>query len=285
MTPSNRRIARVARGLPPDGSSANVSRPKRFWRALRTALAFALVAGSSVGMAWGARKHVMTSPRFAIAEVDVIGNRCRPREAVVAESGVVAGTNVFALDLDAARTRLLVDPWIADAMLSRRLPGTVIVQIVERKAAAVVAMGDTFLTTSEGEPFKKLEPDDPVDLPLVTGLAAESIADDREGTMRTIRRAIDLAAEYDHTPLAKRIPPRRRTGGDGIRHGLTAVSSKARPGGAGGRRARPARHESGRRPAGQRVPPGARRRSNALRYRGTQKIWPFFAAYAIPGAR
>ena len=157
-------------------------------------------------MAWGARKHVMTSPRFAIAEVDVIGNRCRPREAVVAESGVVAGTNVFALDLDAARTRLLADPWIADAMLSRRLPGTVIVQVVERRAAAVVAMGDTFLTTSDGEPFKKLEPDDPVDLPLVTGLAAESIADDREGTMRTIRRAIDLAAEYDHTPLAKRIP-------------------------------------------------------------------------------
>jgi cell division protein FtsQ len=157
-------------------------------------------------MAWGARKHVMTSPRFAIAVVDVTGNRCRPREAIVAESGIVVGTNVFALDLDTARTRLLVDPWIADAVLSRRLPGTVIVQVVERKAAAVVAMGDTFLTTSQGEPFKKLEPDDPVDLPLVTGLAAESIDEDREGTMRTIRRAIDLAAEYEHSPLAKRIP-------------------------------------------------------------------------------
>jgi cell division protein FtsQ len=169
-------------------------------------LALVLVAGSSVGMAWGARKHVLTSPRFAIAEVDVSGNRYRTREAIVAESGVVVGTNVFALDLDAARTRLLADPWVADAVLARRLPGTVVVHVVERKAAALVSMGDTFLTTSEGEPFKKLEPADPIDLPLVTGLGAESIEDDREGTMRTIRRAIDLAAEYEHCTLAKRIP-------------------------------------------------------------------------------
>jgi cell division protein FtsQ len=80
--------------------------------------------------------------------------------------------------------------------------------VIERKAAALAALGDTFLTTADGEPFKKLEPTDPIDaladLPLVTGLRAESLADDREGTMRTIRRAIDLAAEFQRSPLAKR---------------------------------------------------------------------------------
>jgi cell division protein FtsQ len=67
-------------------------------------------------------------------------------------------------------------------------------------------MGDTLLASPEGEPFKRLEPGDPVDLPLVTGLGAETFAADREGACRTVRHAIDLAAEYAHGPLAKRSP-------------------------------------------------------------------------------
>jgi cell division protein FtsQ len=119
---------------------------------------------------------------------------------------VSEGVNVFTIDLDASRAKLLADPWIGDAQLARRLPGTVLVQITERKAAALVAMGDVYLATPEGEPFKRLEVGDPTELPLVTGLRPEALAEDRDGTMRTIRRAIDLAAEYDHGALARRSP-------------------------------------------------------------------------------
>jgi cell division protein FtsQ len=153
---------------------------------------------------------VMTSSRFAITSVEVTGNAQRAAEAIVAESGLETGANVFVADLDAAQARLLGDPWISQATLARRLPGTIVVRVTERKAAALAAMGDTFLTTADGEPFKKLEPGDPIDaladLPLVTGLRAESMADDRDGTMRTIRRAIDLAAEFQRSPLARRGP-------------------------------------------------------------------------------
>ena len=124
----------------------------------------------------------------------------------MSESGIAVGANVFSLDLDAARARLLADPWIADVQLARRLPGTILIRVGERKAAALVAMGDTYLATPEGEPFKRIEIGDPTDLPMVTGLRAESLTDDREGTVRTIRRAIDLAAEYEHGAMAKRAP-------------------------------------------------------------------------------
>ncbi len=168
------------------------------------------MAGTSVGVAWVARRHVMTSARFAITEIAVSGNDHRPTEAIVAESGLQVGANVFVADLDAARSRVLGDPWIAEASLARRLPGTIVVHVTERRAAALAALGDTFLTTADGEPFKKLEADDPPEeiatLPLVTGLRPESMAEDREGTMQTIRRAIDLAAEFERTPLAKRAP-------------------------------------------------------------------------------
>jgi cell division protein FtsQ len=172
----------------------------------RALFGVALVAGASVAVAWAARRHVMTSPRFAVTDVQVVGADHRPNEVIVAESGVVLGANVFALDLDAARRGILADPWIAEVSLARRLPGTILVQVVERRAAALLAMGDTLLVTSEGEPFKKLEPGDPVDLPLITGLHADVFTNDRDGAMRTVRRGIDLAAEYERGGLSHRAP-------------------------------------------------------------------------------
>jgi cell division protein FtsQ len=214
MTPGNRRVrpsmtpadADIAAAALPPAIAAPTSRAGRVLSVLRTVVGTALVIGTSIGVAWAARRHVLTSGRFAIAAVDVSGNERRPAEAVVMESGLVVGSNVFAADLDVARAKILADPWIADVTLARRLPGTVLVRVTERKPAALVALGDTFLASPDGEPFKKLEPGDPIDLPLVTGLRPESIADDREGAMRTIRRAIDLAAEFEHGGLARRAP-------------------------------------------------------------------------------
>jgi cell division protein FtsQ len=241
MTPGNRRVPGASRpdiapatsadrwSRPDDASRPSVPAPgrrasagsghpasgprpgsARVLAALRTIAGVVLVAGTSVGVAWVARKHVMTSARFAITEVVVSGNDHRPTDAIVAESGLQVGANVFVADLDAAQARILADPWIAEAVLARRLPGTLVVRVTERRAAALAALGDTFLTTADGEPFKKLEVDDPPEeiaaLPLVTGLRAESMSEDREGTMRTIRRAIDLAAEFERIPLAKRAP-------------------------------------------------------------------------------
>jgi cell division protein FtsQ len=226
VTPGNRRLPAASRpdsappprprsrpddGFPPGAVAAPAaSRFARVLAALRMVAGVVLVAGTSVGVAWVARRHVMTSARFAITDIAVSGNGHRSTDAILAESGLQIGANVFVADLDGARTHLLADPWIADAALARRLPGTIVVRVTERRAAALVALGDTYLTTPDGEPFKKLDADDPPDeivsLPLVTGLRPESLVEDRDGTMQTIRRAVDLAAEFERIPLAKRAP-------------------------------------------------------------------------------
>jgi cell division protein FtsQ len=146
----------------------------------------------------------MTSPRFSVREFRVAGNEMRPAPSLVTESGLAIGANIFAADLDAARSKILADPWVSEASLMRRLPGTIEIAVTERKAAALVALGDTYLASADGEPFKKIEVNDPVDLPVVTGLRPESLAEDRVETTRTIRRAIDLALEFEHGELAKR---------------------------------------------------------------------------------
>lgn len=211
MTPQNRRVREPLRESAPPPAEVPVPPradrgPSRWAHIARTVLGCVLVVATSALVAWAARGYVMTSPRFAVTDIEVVGGERRTADAVSAESGIAVGANVFALDLDAARARIVADPWIAEATLARRLPGTILVQITERKAAALVALGDTLLVTAQGEPFKSVEAGDPVDLPLVTGMRPEDLTDDREGATRTIRRAIDLASEYEASALSRRSP-------------------------------------------------------------------------------
>jgi cell division protein FtsQ len=68
-----------------------------------------------------------------------------------------------------------------------------------------VILRETYLASREGEIFKRFELGDPTDLPVVTGLDPDSVAEDREGAQATIRRALDLAAEYERSPLPARL--------------------------------------------------------------------------------
>lgn len=213
MTPENRRTG------PPAPISASAAAPDRFspappserpkggvLSAMRAIAGIVLVASASIGLAWTLHNHVMNSARFGITAIEVTGNERRSAAAIIAESGITTGTNIFAADLDGARARILGDAWVVEASLVRRLPGTVLVRVSEHTAAAVVTLGDMFLASADGEPFKKMDPDDPVDLPLVTGLGPDRLAEDHDGTVRTIRRAIELAAEFGRAELAKRAP-------------------------------------------------------------------------------
>ena len=218
MTPGNRRVKNLAPPPRDDGRpsvpaarmSMHEVRVAGLWGkalgVLRAVVGVVLVASASLGLAWTARRHVMTSSRFAITDIDVVGNERRTTADIVAESGLVVGANVFAADLDATRAKVLADPWISEITLARRLPGTILMQVTERKPVALVSVGDMFLAGADGEPFKRLEPTDPVDLPLVSGLRPERLTEDHEGTVRMIRRAVDLAAEYERGALSKRFP-------------------------------------------------------------------------------
>lgn len=176
---------------------------------LRALVGFVMVVAIGGGVAWGARRYVKTSPRFAVSEIVTSGGKRRSPDELAVIAGVAKGENVFSVDLDRARARLLADPWVAEASLGRQLPGTIFVHVVEREAAGVLATsggGDTYLVTRDGAVIKRLEPGDPTDLDVVTGVPVSQLVDDREGAARTIRRALDLAFDYARTPLARRSP-------------------------------------------------------------------------------
>jgi cell division protein FtsQ len=137
-----------------------------------------------------------------VSEIVVTGGHFRSVDQIADTAGIKKGDNVFALDLDEAKKKLLEDPWIHEAQLARRLPGTVYVHVVEREAGAIVSLSaELYLVARDGEIFKRLEPGDPVDMPVITGVTQEAIADDREAVKATLRRALDLAGDYERGSL------------------------------------------------------------------------------------
>jgi cell division protein FtsQ len=189
------------------GAPQAVSAPSPWNRRLRATAGFVLIAGVSLSVAWSARRYLTTSPRFALERVVVEGQRTRTKDDLLARAHVKMGQNVFSIDLDAARLRMLADPWVKSASLTRQLPDTILVRIEERVPAAIVVIDlDTYLVTADGDPFKHLEVGDPSDLPVVTGLGRELAETDREGFAMSVRRALDVAVDYQQSSLAQKMP-------------------------------------------------------------------------------
>lgn len=188
------RVVRTPRAVQRNASASIRERLQR----LRAAAGVVFVIVASIAVAWGIRHHVLTSKRFAVRTVRVEGTYRRSPEQVVNTAGISVGMNIFALDLENARVRVLQDPWVETATVERKLPSTISIKITEREAAAAVAVGaDLYLTTPGGQLFKRLEPTDPSDLVVITGVDPQQISTERDRVIGRVRMALDLLADYE----------------------------------------------------------------------------------------
>lgn len=179
----------------------------RLLDSLRITAGVIVTVGAALLCVWGLVRYTRTSPRFAIKSIVTHGNVHRSPEDIARTGGIAVEHNIFATDLESAQTRLLGDPWIEKVTLRRKLPGTVLIDLVEREAHALIAIGaDLYLATRQGELFKKYEPGDPFDLPVVSGIRPDDVAEDKAGAVALIRRALDLVTDYEHSGPAKAHP-------------------------------------------------------------------------------
>jgi cell division protein FtsQ len=179
----------------------------RYVEGLRVAAGILVTIAAALVCVWGMLRYTRTSPRFAVRNIQVQGSSHRSPDDIARLGGIVKGENVFTMDLEAAKVGILADPWIEQASVHRKLPATIQVEVVEREAAALVAVGpDLYLSTRQGELFKKPEPGDPFDLPVITGTKSEDILKDRAGAVAMIKKGLDLAADYEHIGPAKQLP-------------------------------------------------------------------------------
>jgi cell division protein FtsQ len=191
----------------PGGSPARGGAFGKVVAALRLGLGLALVIGTSVSVAYSVRHYALSSPRFAIREVHLVGGKRVAPPQAQEQAGVVLGGNVFALDTAVAEKKLLENPWISEARVTRDLPRTLRIEIKEREPAALAVFGDRlYLVTSDGEPFKALAAGDPADFALITGASVEGISRDRARELDRVKVGLEVLEQYSRIPLSKTQP-------------------------------------------------------------------------------
>jgi cell division protein FtsQ len=89
----------------------------------------------------------------------------------------------------------------------RELPSTLKIELGEREAVALAQIQDTlYVVSSDGEPFKPLSAEDPVDLPVVTGISPTGLARDRGRELERLTRALEVLRQYRRLKLERTYP-------------------------------------------------------------------------------
>jgi cell division protein FtsQ len=116
-------------------------------------------------------------PGLSVQEIRIEGREFAPREALLTAIGITPGEAMLDFQPQAAKQRLEQIAWVETAHVERRLPGTIVIRITERRAFAVWQRDGRFsVIDREGRVMatERLEAFGP--LPLVVGLGADRVA-------------------------------------------------------------------------------------------------------------
>jgi len=173
---------------------------------LAATLGYGVVAGGHVAtiVDWlqDARDSAANRAGFRIAAISLTGAKEVSREEVLTTAGVTGRASLLFLDAAAARTRLLANPWIADAAVLKLYPDRLQIAITERQAFALWQKdGRVSVIAADGTVLEPFIEDRYLGLPLVVGRGAQRQAKDflaiveRYPDIRSAVRASVLVAE------------------------------------------------------------------------------------------
>lgn len=116
---------------------------------------------------------------LTVRSVTAAGRDQTPADVLLQAIGVSVGDSILHADLDAVHARVARLPWVSEVRVSRKLPDTIHLDLVERRPIAIwQTKGRMFLVDYEGEVISEKDVPKFTHLPLVVGDgAAEAVAD------------------------------------------------------------------------------------------------------------
>ncbi len=153
------------------------ARRRRFSWKMAWLLLPMLVLATSVWGWWEWRHSGAFARQFQLIAIEVNGLRLLSGEDVLQASGLVLGDNVLDVDLREVARRLEEVPWVKRAVVMRKPPDRLVVELVERQRLAWVALEQTYGIDAEGVllPAQRLANESlgDVDLPVISGIATD----------------------------------------------------------------------------------------------------------------
>lgn len=148
-----------------------------------TAAALAFYAATGLygmyvgGHAPAVEQSITAAAGFSIEDVKISGNAETSEIDILQLLGLDGTTSLVAIDIEAARRKLVELPWVDDAEIRKVYPGTVEVKLRERQAYAIWQHGtELSLIEKSGSVIAPLRDNKFASLPLFVGRDAEQAA-------------------------------------------------------------------------------------------------------------
>lgn len=180
--------------------SARAKRDKRSGvRKLFIAVQMAAVLGASAVFLFLLTERFAIPNRFRIARIEVKGNKFLSEGEVRELLGPAIGGNLISANLEGLRANLAASPWVGGAVVRRKLPNTLLVDVTERFPIALAETDQLYVMDASGELIDLLGPRTAdFDLPIIRGLSGVSVEvrQDRARRANTLLDDLgDLSAE------------------------------------------------------------------------------------------
>lgn len=118
--------------------------------------------------------YFMTSSWFDVTAIEAKGNGYYDSETVIKMSNMKVGTNIFRVEKKKAEEVLLKDPYIREAKVKRKLPHTLVINVVERTEDAAFPYGEAFILINLDKMVLRRVDEEPK-VPILMGMTLEQM--------------------------------------------------------------------------------------------------------------
>ncbi|MDD5557660.1 MAG: FtsQ-type POTRA domain-containing protein [bacterium] len=163
----------------------------------------------------GSPRGFMRPTGFTLRWIEVRNADLLGREEIVSLAGLKVGDDLLAADIRSIRERLRSHPDIRDAVVRRRIPGTVSIRVVERVPVAAVCRPEggqpagadrrRAVVDEEGIVLSAAKERAHRSLPVLLGLADDALRPGERLASPGARRALEVVRAYRESDLPRQI--------------------------------------------------------------------------------
>ena len=194
----NRRRVDVAKKTGELKAAATTHAPLALKILVSGLLTATLIWGAVEGWQWAC-----TSPFFALTQIRFHGNSRATDLELQRLASLYEGQNLVSMNVSQIEKAMGSHPWVQQLTVKRRWHSLIDVEVVENVPVAVMSMGELYLVSEDGRPFKRMQVADAADLPLVTGIDREAMIAEPELNTERLKQALHLIAAYQQSDVSK----------------------------------------------------------------------------------
>ncbi len=166
---------------------------RRFLKRAAKAVGFLVACSVLIVICYEAYELVARTTFLKLEKIEVSSLKRLKRDEIISLSGVKPGDPMLHIDLKTVAEQIRKNPWVEKVRVNRYFPHTLSIEISEWEPAAIVNVGCLYYLDGKGEIFKPLARGDNLDFPVITGIAAEDLAKDPDGSKGMLKTALEIS--------------------------------------------------------------------------------------------